>query len=177
MKKRGLTIVILVILAVIIGVILVDFMSNRPDRRGNNPWALDVDQYREVDPSLISHRETRNFSLGSLSPTAIWYYNDKLYVTGAESLAIISRDGSGEGTFNIIPRSTSVVVAEGFILIADSTHVVKYDHGGALLQEWADLGERARITSMAVKEERVYVADAGNRRVAVSYTHLRAHET
>lgn len=170
MKKRGLTIVILVILAVIIGVILVDFMSNRPDRRGNNPWALDVDQYRQVDPSLISHRETRNFSLGLLSPTAIWYYNGKLYVTGAESLAIISREGSVEGAFKILPHSTSVVVTEGFILIADSTHVVKYDHEGAQLQEWADMGERARITSMAVKGERVYVADAGNRRVVIFNT-------
>ncbi len=66
MKKRSLTIVVLVILAVIIGVILFDFISNRPDRRGNNPYALDMDQYKEVDPALISHKETRNFALGLL---------------------------------------------------------------------------------------------------------------
>jgi len=167
MKNRSLTIVILVILAVIIGVILVDFISNRRDRLGNNPWALDVDQYGDVDTSLISHREATNFFLGSLGPTAICYYNHMLYVTGAESLAILSRDGSVEESFGILPRSTSVVVTEAFILIADSSHVVKYDHDGTLLQEWTDLGERARITSMAVKDDRVYVADAGNRRVVI----------
>ncbi len=170
MKNRSLTIIILVILAVIIGVILVDFISDRPDRRGKNPWALDVDQYSDVDTSLISHRETRNFSLGSLGPTAVCYYNHKLYITGAGSLAVISREGSVEGSFGILPHSTSVVVTEPSILIADSTHVVKYDHDGTLLQEWAGLGERARITSMAVKGDRVYVADAGNRRVVIFNT-------
>jgi hypothetical protein len=68
MKKRGLTIVILVILTVIIAVIVVDFLNNRPDRRGENPYALEVDQYKEVDPELISHRETRKFRSGVVDP-------------------------------------------------------------------------------------------------------------
>ncbi|MCK4747910.1 MAG: NHL repeat-containing protein [Bacteroidales bacterium] len=167
MKKRSLTIVILVILVVIIAVIMVDFLNNRPDRRGKNPYALDIDQFKEVDPDLISHKETRNFSLGSLSATGMCYYEEKLYVTGASSMAVISMDGSSSGTFEILPRSTSIIVEKEFILIADSSHVVKYDHDGNLLQEWIDLGERARVTSMALKEDRVYVADAGNRRVVI----------
>ena len=167
MKKNSLTIVVLVILAVIIGVILVDFMNNRPDRRGENPYALDIDQYKEVDPALISHKETRNFSLGLLGPTSLCLYNDRLYVTGESSLAIISLDGTSAGMFEILPHSTSILVEDDFILIADSSHVVKYDHQGNLVQEWLSMGERARLTSMALKEDRVYVADAGNRRVMI----------
>lgn len=170
MKKKSLTIVILVILAVIIAVILVDFLNNRPDRRGENPYALDVDQYTEVDPELISHKETRNFSLGSLNPTGMCYYEGKLYVTGGTSMAVISMDGTSSGMFDILPRSTSIIVEKEFIIIADSSHVVKYDHQGNLLQEWPDMGERARVTSMALKEDRVYVADAGNRRVVIFNT-------
>jgi uncharacterized alpha/beta hydrolase family protein len=58
MKKRGLTIVILVILTVIIAVIVVDFLSNRPDRRGVNPYALEVDQYKDSGPGtdILSRR-------------------------------------------------------------------------------------------------------------------------
>ena len=82
MKKRGLTIVVLVILGVILGVIVVDFLNNRPDRRGENPYALEVDQYREVDQELISHKETRNFSLGEMIPSGIFYHNKSLYITG-----------------------------------------------------------------------------------------------
>jgi sugar lactone lactonase YvrE len=170
MKKKSLTIVILLILAVIITVILVDFLNNRPDRRGENPYALDVDQYKDVDPALISHKETRNFSLGSLAPTGMCYYEDQLYVTGGSSMAVIDMDGTSSGMFDILPRSTSIIVHKAFILIADSSHVVKYDHDGTILEEWPDLGERARITSMALKEDRVYVADAGNRRVVIFNT-------
>ena len=82
MKKRSLTIVILVILAVIIAVIVVDFLNNRPDRRGANPYALDIDQYMEVDEALISHKETRNFSLGSLTATGICYHKNLLFLVG-----------------------------------------------------------------------------------------------
>ncbi|MCK4990597.1 MAG: hypothetical protein KAS29_08930, partial [Bacteroidales bacterium] len=64
MKKRSLTIVVLVIVMIILGVIIVDFLGNQPDRRGKNPYALKIDQYAVVDDSLISHKETRNFSLG-----------------------------------------------------------------------------------------------------------------
>ena len=110
MKQKSLTIVVLVILGVIIAVILVDFANNRPDRRGENPYALDVDQYKEVDQDLISHTETRNFSLGLLNPTGMYFYNDKLYVTGESSLVIISLDGSNSGMFEILPRSTSILV-------------------------------------------------------------------
>ena len=84
MKKRGLTVIVLVILGVIIGVILFDFLNNRPDRLGSNPYALEVDQYREVDEKLISHEETRNFSLGPLAPAGIDYLllrTDKPFVT------------------------------------------------------------------------------------------------
>ena len=42
MKRRRLTIIVLLILALIVAVILVDFLGNRPDRRGSNPYALDL---------------------------------------------------------------------------------------------------------------------------------------
>jgi len=110
MKKRSLTAVILVILAVIITVIVVDFLRNRPDRRGENPFALKVDQYREVDPELISHEETRNLSLGSMKGSAITYYKGKLYIAGDSSLVKILTDGSASEQFDILPDPTSLLV-------------------------------------------------------------------
>ena len=89
MKKRGLTIVILVIVGVILGVILVDFFGNRPDRRGENPYALEVDQYREVDEELISHKETRNFSLGLMISSDMSLHGNTLYITGNSSLVVL----------------------------------------------------------------------------------------
>ncbi len=167
MKKRSLTIVVLVILAVIIGVILFDFLTKRPDRRGTNPYALEVDQYKVVDEALISHKETRNFSLGLLTASGIYYHNDSLFIVGESSLVVITKDGTSAGLFEILPHPTSLVVEDLYLYIGYKNFVAKYDHMGLLLGRWSDLGERAVITNLAIKEDRVYVADAGNRKVVI----------
>lgn len=167
MKKRSLTAVILVILAVIITVIVVDFLHNRPDRRGENPYALEVEQYRRVDPGLISHEETRNLSLGSMQASAITYYKGRLYIVGDSSLVKILTDGTASEQFNILPDPTSLRVEDGQIFIGYKSFVAAYDHAGNLLQKWKDLGERAVITNLAGNDQQVYVADAGNRKVFI----------
>jgi hypothetical protein len=167
MKKRGLTIVILVILTVIIAVIVVDFLNNRPDRRGENPYALEVDQYKEVDPELISHRETRNFDLGLLIPSDMTLYDRALYVSGNSSLVVIPLDGGPAAMHELLPGATCLEVDQGHIFVGFKSHVAKYSHEGELLQEWPDLGERAVVTNLAILGDRIFVADAGNRRIVI----------
>ncbi|MGW8314566.1 MAG: hypothetical protein ACWGNV_03120 [Bacteroidales bacterium] len=167
MNKRALTVLVLVIIGIIIGVIGFDFFSKRPDRMGSNPYALDVNQFRDVDEALISHNETRNFSLGLLAPAGIDYLNDTLFIAGEASMALISRDGSTATLHEILPHPTCITVEEPAIYIGYKQYVAKYSHTGKLLQQWTDLGDRAVITSLAAKGDRVYVADAGNRRVMI----------
>lgn len=167
MKKRSLTIVVLVILGVILGVIVIDFLNNRPDRRGENPYALEVDQFREVDPELISHKETRNFSLGDMIPSGIFYHKKSLYITGNSSLVVLALDGSPADMVQTLPHSTCLAVNDQYVFIGFPNYVAKYDHSGELLQKWTELEERTVITSIALKDNKVYVADAGNRRVVI----------
>jgi hypothetical protein len=167
MNKKSITIIVLVILGVIIGVITFDFLNNRPDRRGSNPYALETDQYKLVDEQLISHRETRNFSLGLLAPAGIDYLHDTLYIAGVASLAVMPRDGSTATLYEILPDPTCIKVEEGAIYLGYQRFVAVYSPGGTLMQQWEDLGENTVITALAVKGNRVYVADAGNRRVVI----------
>jgi hypothetical protein len=162
-----LTVVVLVIIGVVIGVIVIDFLNNRPDRRGQNPYALEVDKYKEVDEELISHKETRNFSLGVMIPSGIYYFKEQLYISGNSSMVVLALDGSPADMYETLPHSTCLAVDDQFVFIGFPTYVAKYSHSGELLQKWSDLGERTVITSLAVKEDRVYVADAGNRRVVI----------
>ena len=167
MKKRSLTIVVLMILTVIIGVILFDFINNRPDKRGANPYALTVDEYKVVDEELISHKETRNFSLGLLAAKGIYYHNDSLFLVGESSLAVISTEGTSIGLYEILPDPTSIIVDDGFVYIGYRNFIAKYNHLGVLVSRWTSLDERAVITSLALKGDRLYVADAGNRKVVI----------
>ena len=167
MKKRGLTIVILVIVLLIITVIAVDFLSNRPDRRGANPYALEIEQFKEVDPGLISHEETRNLSLGSLKGSALVYYEGKLYVAGDSSLVIMGPEGSDPKRFMIDSQAVCLLVDGQMIYVGYHNYVAQYDREMKLVSRWADLGDRAVITNLAGKGEKVYVADAGNRKVTI----------
>lgn len=167
MKKRNLTILVLVILAMIIGVIVVDFLHNRPDRRGINPYALDVDSLREVDEEIISHKETRNYSLGALTATGMCLHRNMLCLVGDSSLLILSPEGSRQAIRKILPGPTCIAADDRFFYIGYKTFMAKYDHSGTLIARWPGLGERCVITSVALKGDRIYVADAGNRRVVI----------
>ena len=167
MKKRSLTIVVLVIVVIILGVIIVDFLGNRPDRRGENPYALEVDQFKEVNDELISHKETRNFSLGLMVSTDMSLHENKLYISGNSSLVVIPLDGTQASMHEILPGATCLEVDKQHIFIGFGTNVAKYNHDGELVQEWADLGERTVLTNLAIKGDKIYAADAGNRRIVI----------
>lgn len=167
MKKRGLTIVILVIVGIIMGVILVDFFGNRPDRRGENPYALEVDQYRVVDEELISHKETRNFSLGLMISSDMSLHKNILYISGNSSLVVLPLDGAPATMHEILPGATCLEVDDQHIFIGFDSYVAKYNHEGELLQQWAHMGERTVLTNLAIKGDEIYVADAGNRRIVI----------
>jgi len=167
MKNRGLVIVVLVIIGVILGVILVDFLGNRPDRRSKNPYALDVNQYRKVDPSLISHREIRNFSLGLLIASDMSPFDSILYISGNSSLVVLPLNGSRATMHPIPPGATCLEVDGENIFVGFGTYVAKFSRGGDLLQQWPDMGERTVLTNLAIKGDHIYAADAGNRRIVI----------
>ncbi len=167
MKKKGLTVVILVIVLVIITVIVVDFFNNRPDRRSTNPYALEVEHFKDVDPNLISHEETRMLSLGSLKGSALIYAEEKLIVAGDSSLVMMEPNGSKPQKFAIDPYPICLMMDEFGIFVGYKSYVAQYDRGMKLVRRWADLGDRAHITNMAGNGEKVYVADAGNRKVII----------
>jgi hypothetical protein len=167
MKKRSLTIVVLVIIAVIITVIVVDFMNNRPDRRGENPYALEVDEFRNVDPALISHKETRNLSLGGMKAAAMAFYDGRLFIAGDSSLVVILPDGTALARYDILPGPTALAVAQDGVFIGYRSFVARYDRSGTLLDTWQDLGDSAVITNLVCKDQKVYVADAGHREVLI----------
>jgi hypothetical protein len=167
MKKRSLTIVVLVIVMIILGVIIVDFLGNRPDRRGKNPYALEVDQYKKVNDELISHKETRNFSLGLMIATDMSLHENKLFISGNSSLVVLPLDGTEATMHEILPGATCLEVDSQHIFIGFGSYVAKYSHDGELLQEWPDLGERTVLTNLAIKGDIIYAADAGNRRIVI----------
>ncbi len=167
MNKKTLTIIILAVIAVIIAVILSDFLAGRPGKKGGNPYKYEMGNFKSVDPALIHYREIRNITLENQAPQGFCISNDILYITGEQFIRGINPDGV-QLFFQTIEDTGTCVEATGeFIFIGFEDHIGKFDKKGKLIKHWQKPGEKTIITSLASKENRIYAADAGNRRVLI----------
>ncbi|MBW6534693.1 MAG: hypothetical protein K0B11_06765 [Mariniphaga sp.] len=165
MKNKGIIIFLLIMAAVIIAVIVGDYVSDRPNRSKPNPFAYDVKEFKTVDPELIHYKESKNFRIGFEKPVAIAIHDDKIYVAGDNNLKCIDLSGALLHDFTLPGKPQTVEVFNQNIYIAINNQILVYDNGGNLLNEWEPMGENSLITAIAATENDVFVADAGKRKV------------
>jgi len=165
MNKTTLTLLVLLALAIILALVVVDFMGDRPDKRGENPYEYNVDQFKVVDPGLVHYRETKNIPLGDRVPGGIDVFNEEIFLTGLNFVLVIHPDGLQKSSFLIDGKGECIKATEKNIIVGLKTAVLVYDHSGKLINSWEVENGRTIITSVAVKDDMLFVADAGNRRV------------
>jgi sugar lactone lactonase YvrE len=165
MKNKGIVIFLIVLAVIIIAVIAGDYLTGRPDKSNPNPFEYNVDEFKNVDSTLIHFKETKNFKIGFTEPAAITIEADKLYVTGDNKLQVIDITGKllAEIVLSGIPKTLEVTTEN--IYVAVNNQILVYNHNGTLLKEWKPVGENAVITAISAIENIVYVADAGKRKV------------
>jgi len=130
-----------------------------------NPYEYDIEALKGVDPELISHTETLTIPVDSPGLTAIAVdKNDNIYVSAGKELIKFSSAGSKQKVTKLPGSITAIAVADdGTIYAASKAHVKVLDPQMNITATWPDLGGRAVITSLAVSQERIYIADAGNK--------------
>jgi len=169
MNKKTLSIFVLLILAIILALVIYDFLSNRPDMRGSNPYEYNVDQFKTVDPSLVHYRETKNIPLGNRVPGGIDVFKGEIYLTGENFIQVINPDGVQKLFVPIEGKGECIKTTENEIIIGLTNEIRVYNHSGKLISVWKIEGGRTLVTSLAVKVNHLFVADAGSRRV-LKYT-------
>lgn len=165
MKNKGIIIFLIILAVIIVAVIVGDYVSGRPDKSQPNPYAYDVEEFKNVDPELILYKESKNFKIGFEEPVALAVQNEKIYVAGDKELKIIDLSGNLLANFTLQEKPLAVEVFQNEIYIATKNRVLLYDEGGTVLQEWTVQGENSLITAIAADKDNVFVADAGMRRV------------
>jgi hypothetical protein len=161
---------VLVAAAVVVGVVSVvklDVAGNRGSGLGKE-FKYDIAKLAKVDPNLIVYEE-------SAEPIGTGFTAAKAVAIGAEGSIYVAGDGSvrkfaasGALSDEINLGETPgclAVAADGTIFVGLRDHVEVYDGDGKPLASWRSLGPDAILTSIAVSEEDVFVADAGNRLV------------
>ena len=165
MKYKKLVNIILLVVALAIAFIIVrDFIVNRSGKNIKNPYAYDISEFTKVDPSEIIYKEVKALQLAVSESKGIDYRNGFIYVIADSSLIKLNTKGQilKEIPLNASPTAIAVSFDE-MIWLALKNQMICLDQEGNEIQRWADYGPRSVITSLAVSEQFVYVADAGNR--------------
>ncbi len=165
MKNKGIIIFLIVLAVVVVAVIAGDFVSDRPDKSKPNPFEYNVDDFKNVDPSLIHFKETKNFKMGLEQPAGITIHDEKIYLVGDRQLKVIGLNGKLLLDINLPSEPKTVEFGNENIYIAFKDQINQYDSNGNLLKEWEPLGENALITALAAAGNFIFATDAGNRQV------------
>ncbi len=166
--KVGILVGLLIAIAVIVGVLVVVKLdvTGRSGSGLGKEYVYDVSKYAKIDPTLIIYEGSKeNIITGFEESRAIAVGADgEIYIAGDNSVSIINGKTI---KFADEPRCLAVT-GDGKIYVGLKEHIEVYDINGERSARWKSLGEKAVLTSIAVWEKNVFVADAGNR-VVVRY--------
>ena len=143
-------------------------------RAGNGLSArfdYDTETYASVDPKLLSHREATGFLVSLDVPTSIAVGPEgRVLVGGDRSVVVYDAEGRPIAEWPLEGKPTCLGVGgpehvfPGRVYVGVGDRVVVLHPDGKTAGVWSEgLNEGSLLTSIAVAEEDVFVADAGNR--------------
>ena len=164
--KKNLMIVFLILMAgIIVIVVTKDLISNRPENRSANPFEYNIVKYKSVDSTRVHYKETRNIRLNTQTPRGIAYANQKLYIISDSLLQVITVQGKELIRTKLAASPSCITVTDKNIYIGFKNFITGYDLTGKMTTSWTPLDSKTILTSLAVKNQLLFAADAGNRRV------------
>jgi hypothetical protein len=125
----------------------------------------DVNELATVDPNLILYEEsTQPIDTRFASSHAIVVGPEgAIYVAGDQAIRVFAETGGLLSEFKVAGAPRCLAVADdGKFYVGMKDHVEVYNGKGKRLAAWQSLGDDAVLTSIAVSQNDVFVADAGN---------------
>jgi len=122
-------------------------------------------EIRKVDPSLIRYRQAgRVLTLFKVARGLAVGPQDRVYVAGDAGVRVFEPDGKQVAEFETGGEPGCLAVAtDGTIFVGMADHVEVYDAGGKRSAAWPSPGPETLLRSVAVQDDYVFAADAGNR--------------
>lgn len=130
-----------------------------------NPFAYDVERLRQTDPKLVHYEQVGHFSSPGPDPRRMVIGpEDQVYIAAGNAVSVLDRNGTYIKDIELGAAARCVAVAgDGTIYAGARDHVEVFDAKGKRLAAWDSPGQRTWFTGLAVGENDVFAADAGNR--------------
>lgn len=163
MKQKAILWLSIISLLVVVAFMAKDFFLAK-DQIAQNPYEYDLAKLRHVDSSAIGYHFTGQIipEIKGLAGIAI-DADDNIYLAGDNEVKIYNANHNLEKTISTSIKSRCIGVGENAIYLGANNRVAIFDIDGNSLGTWVSVSEKSVITSIAVSEKFIYVADAGNR--------------
>lgn len=137
----------------------------RPGRESPNPFAYDLSRFQRTDPKLLAYEEVARLQVARAEPRRLAIGpDDRLYLAAGSYVAALDGEGAPLVEFALSAAARCVAVApDGLVYVGLRDHVEVFSPQGRRLARWDSPGQRAWFTGLAVAENDLFAADAGNR--------------
>lgn len=137
----------------------------KPQVQETNPFVYDIEEFKSIDSTQLCYKEVIRFNpiIEGLKAIAI-DENDNLFLVGKNKLIKYDSALALQSEFSIDGTANSMYVSSlGHVFLGMENHIEVYSSNGEKLGVWSPFNKRSFITSIAVKSDWVFVADAGNK--------------
>ncbi|MCX6280540.1 MAG: hypothetical protein NTU51_01090 [Bacteroidetes bacterium] len=164
MKQKIFIIAGLLLLIAVIGIMFTDLFSGKKQEQ-TNPYDYKMGEIRKTDSNQTAYTELLTIKPALVEIHAIVNGDgDRIYVAGKNGLEIYKGDGKPDGNFSFEGVASCMAIDKrGKIFIGIQDHVEVFDQIGKPAGKWKSVSPESILTSIAVSNSCVYVADAGKK--------------
>src|SRR5512135_3395770 len=109
MKRKQINILLVIMALAIVVIIARDFIGNKAGKNIENPYKLDIDQFRKADSTTVLYHESITFSVNADSPKGIALAGKQILVVTEKEL--IGFDYAGKELSRITLPDTATCIA------------------------------------------------------------------
>jgi len=165
--KQKIIIAAAVLLLIVVLIFMTKDMFMDSDANKTNPYEYTIDNFKDIDSTQFCYTEVKRFNpiIDKLNGITI-DTDDNIYLTGLQKVMVYNKNLEFKKEFKIDAEAKNISIsASKEIFLSVSNHIEIWNVEGVLINKWEKFNERSVITSIALSEKLVYVADAGNKLV------------
>ncbi len=165
MKNKYISFFLIFLGLLIVIVIAANYINSKPKKAKENPYEYNVDEFRKVDPALISYNEVRQIKVDVGETGGIATTNGAIYLAAGNSVKTLSPDGKLISEFQIEEHPRNIAVNDNQVVVGYEKSFTAYTLKGEKLYQSGTINDSTVVTSLAIWNNHVIVADAGKRRI------------
>ena len=167
MKNKYIYYFLIFLGLLIIVVITANYINSKPKKAKFNPYEYNYDEFKKVDTSLISHKEVRQIKVEMGEFGGIATANGNIWLAAGKSVKVLTLEGKLISEFSVEENPRCIAVSEKQVVVGYLKSFTAYSLSGDKQIQSGDINDSTVITSLAIWNGKIVVADMGKRRVYI----------